>query len=151
MPPDRNNAELVAEQLATAEATIHSTLVTITGAHVWRVGAAGTDFSNPGFDYAGTVDAAFPLPPWFTAEVQLVSAGSYPGYKRYRTRVSRGNYDGPAWNDAYVTLLETFADIWDELYIPLSTRSGVNFTGMDPNAIPAPLQLSKAWYNRAAS
>lgn len=142
-------AETVAEQLATAEASIHSTLVTIISSHIWQVGTPGT-FSNPAYDFPGVISATNALPPWWTAEINLTSSNSYPGYKRYRTRVSRAFYDGPDWNDAYIALLDTFADVFDELPVPLTTRSGVAFTGMALNAIPAPLQLSKAWYNRSS-
>lgn len=145
---DRAAALGTADVLSAAEASIHSQIVTIVKAHVWRVGAPGTDMEDIAVDFPGTVASTNFLPAWFTAEVTLTAAGSYPGYKRYRTRVDRTLFDGPGWDDTYTLLLETFCDVWNEIPTPLCTRSGTLFTGMDPVSIPAPLQLSKAWYNR---
>jgi len=144
----REIAEGVGELLAAAEASIHSTLVTIVSGHIWQVGDPG-DFSNPAYDLPGTASATNALPPWLTAEIGLTSSGSYPGYKRFRTRAGRAFYDGPAWGSGYLTLLDTFCEVFDELAVPLTTRSGVAFTGMSVNANPQPLQLGKKWYNRA--
>jgi len=141
-------AQSAADVLATAEASIHSTLVTITETHCWLVGATVPEFSNVARDYAGELSVVNALPPWFTAEVTLESEGSYPGYKRFRCRIDRGLYTGPNWHDDYLLALETFADVFTEVGFPLCTRSGVAFTGMAPVGLPAPLQLSKAWYNR---
>lgn len=141
-------AQAAADVLATAEATIHSQFVTITETHCWLVGATVPEFSTIVRDYVGSATASAPLPPWFCAEITLESNGSYPGYKRFRTRVDKALYDGPDWGATYTALLETFADVFDEIGYTLCTRSGVAFVGMAPNPIPVPLQLSKAWYNR---
>lgn len=149
--PDLDAAKALAEIIGQAEASIHSTLVNIDKAHCWRVGNAGVDFGDVTIDLPGALAGTNALPPWFTAEVNMTAGGSYPGWKRYRTRVDRNLYTGPAWADSYVLILETFCEVWDELTYKFTTRSGVQFTGMDPNAIPVPLQLSKAWYNRTSS
>lgn len=146
--PDLDSAKALGELIGQAETSIHSSLVNIDLAHCWRVGNAGVDFGDITIDLPGTLSATQALPPWFTAEVNFTANGSYPGWKRYRTRVSGSFYEGPDWADAYLLILETFCEVWDELTYKFTTRSGVQFTGMDPNPYPVPLQLSKQWYNR---
>jgi hypothetical protein len=143
-------AQGMATYLAAGEQMIHSTLVSIINKHCWEVGAAA-NFTNDAVDLPGVMSAGAALPPWFTAEVKLDSANSYPGWKRYRTRVDRGFYDGPDWSATYLTELDEFADYLDEVPAILSTRSGVSFTGASITSSPMPLQLSKAWYNRTPS
>lgn len=140
-------AQDLATYLATGEAMIHSDLVTIINRHCWQVGTPG-NFSNDAMDLSGALGSVNALPPWFTAELTLDSSYSYPGWKRYRTRIERSAYEGPTWSSAYLTTLDDFADYLDEVPNPLTTRAGASFTGASVNAFPMPLQLSKAWYNR---
>lgn len=137
--------------LGTAEATIHSDLVTVLEAHVWQVGSSPPVFTTVSIDLPGALASTNALPPWFTAECNLTATNSYPGWKRYRTRVSRTSYEGPDWVDAYILILEDFCDVIDELDSQLCTREGNVFSGFDPNAIPTPLQLGKKWYNRTST
>lgn len=151
-----NNAALAgaladAAVLGAAEATIHSTLVTVVRAHVWQVGSSPPVFTDVPIDLPGEIDATNALPAWFTAECNLTAVNSYPGWKRYRTRVGRSQYSGPNWLDAYVLVLEAFCDVIDELDSQMVTRAGAVFSGFDPNPIPQPLQLGKKWYNRTGS
>jgi hypothetical protein len=146
--PDLSTAKAIGEQMGQGEASIHSNIVTIVEAHCWQVGASTPNFGSVSIDLPGALASTNALPPWFTAEVNMSNDGSYPGWHRYRTRVDRNQYEGPAWSDAYILLMETFCEIWDELPYKICTRAGVLFTGMDPNANPHPLQLSKKWYNR---
>lgn len=137
-----------AAALGAAEATIHSDLVTIVKGHVWQVGSSPPVFTDVPIDLPGVLSSANALPPWWTAECNLTATNSYPGWKRYRTRVSRALYEGPDWVDSYITALDTFCDIIEELDSSMVTRAGAQFTGFDPNPFPMPLQLSKKWYNR---
>lgn len=140
----------VAAYLLSGEVQVHSDLVTIVGAHVWEVGNRG-NFTNPLVNLTGELESFEALPPWFTAEVNLTSAGSYPGWKRYRTRGSKAYYTGPEWSSAFQGILALFGEFLDESPLPLTTRSGVPFGGASYNQVPVPLQLSKRWYNRASS
>lgn len=145
---DISQAKGLADFLAAGEQSVHSGLVTINGAHIWEVGNRG-NFANRTYSIAGTLDAQTPLPPWFTVEMNLASAGSYPGWKRYRCRASRTYYEGPDWSAAALLIFTDFADYLAEVPIAITTREGVPFTGATPNPTPQPLQLSKRWYNRS--
>lgn len=147
--PSLSGALSDAAILGTAEATIHSTLVTVVKAHVWQVGSSPPVFTDVPVDLPGAVDATNALPAWFTVECNLTATNSYPGWKRYRTRAGKGLYEGPAWTNVYLTIIEAFCDVIAELDSVMTTRAGAVFSGFDPNAIPQPLQLSKKWYNRA--
>jgi len=143
-----DSAESVAQALLLAERSIHSTIVDILKAHVWQVGSPGV-FLDTGASAAGLLDATDPLPRWFTAEVNLLAYGSYPGWKRFRGRFSKGYYEDGLWTSAFLTAAEDYTDQLDELPATLCTRSGVNFGGSTLNARPKNLQEHKAWYNRS--
>jgi hypothetical protein len=137
----------LANYLAAGEQDVHSDLVSITGAHIWQVGSPG-NFSNQSYGYQGTLTSTNALPAWVTAEVTLLGEGGYPGYKRFRGRYGVALYTGPEWNSSLLVALSEFDDYLAESPLPLCRRDGTSFALFGYTAVPKPLQLGKAWYNR---
>lgn len=139
-----------AQNMFDFERLIHTTLVTFTNIHVWRVGSGRTDFldipvSDPGIL---SVSGAYNGPKQFL-RLNLQSAVGYGGYKDYRLALGDNQVDGEVIISTVAADLASALDTYMPVILQLSTRSGISFVDAEWAAKVDYRQLSKSWYNRA--